>query len=117
MPVIYKLQNQGFEFSCDDFGTGYSNLSNIFQMNYRIIKMDKSLLDTAAINDSSRIFLQDTLHTAAKIHMETLQEGVETAEQLKMVTDAGCDLIQGYYFSKPLDSDNFLKYVCAFNRC
>ena len=117
MPVIYKLQNQGFEFSCDDFGTGYSNLSNIFQMNYRIIKMDKSLLDTAAINDSSRIFLQDTLRTAAKIHMETLQEGVETAEQLKMVTDAGCDLIQGYYFSKPLDSDNFLKYVCAFNRC
>ena len=108
-----ELKNRDFEISLDDYGTGYSNLSNVLQMNYRNIKLDKSLLD-AASDATNKTMLLETIRMIRKVDINVIQEGVETEEQLELVMEAGCDLIQGFYFSKPLPEDLFLEYLKNF---
>ncbi len=111
---IQKLRDLGFRFSLDDYGTGYSNLSNIIHMDYVNIKCDKSILWDAADSEKSRILLVDTIHTMRNLHMNLIQEGVENEEQLKLVVDAGCNMIQGFYFSKPVPEKEFIAYISGF---
>jgi len=111
---LQKLREIGFHFSLDDYGTGYSNLTNIIHMDYVNIKCDKSILWDAADSEKSRILLEDTIHTMRNLKMNLIQEGVETEEQLNLVVDAGCNMIQGYYFSRPLPEQDFLTYLSRF---
>ncbi|MBQ1171482.1 MAG: EAL domain-containing protein [Lachnospiraceae bacterium] len=107
---IQKLTNQGIAFSLDDYGTGYSNISRIMELPFRIIKLDKSLVDK--VEDSKmRILLKNTIHMIKEIGMEIVVEGVETKEMLNQFTELGCDFIQGYYFSKPLPEQEFVNFI------
>ena len=107
---IQKLTNQGISFSLDDYGTGYSNISRIMELPFRIIKLDKSLVDK--VEDSKvRILLKNTVHMLKEIGMEIVAEGVETKEMLNRFTEFGCDFIQGYYFSKPLPEQEFVNFI------
>ncbi|MBR4207731.1 MAG: EAL domain-containing protein [Lachnospiraceae bacterium] len=112
---INELKNAGFRFSLDDYGTGYSNLTYVIDMDFLNIKSDKGLLWASDNDVNSRHLLMDSIRMMRRLGMNVIQEGVETSEQLDLVLDAGANLIQGYYFSKPLREKEFVDFVRKFN--
>lgn len=107
---IQALSEQGIHFSLDDYGIGYSNISRIMSLPFYIVKLDKSLADK--VKDSRmKIVLKNTIRMLKGIGMEIVVEGVETKEALQQFTQLECDFIQGYYFSKPLPEQEFVKFI------
>ena len=104
---LYKL---GFPFSLDDFGTGYSNMVRIASLPLHIVKLDKSFTWTEN-NSDLKLILENTIQMVKEMGMKIVVEGVETEDMLKTFTDLACEYIQGYYFSKPLPKDDFVKYI------
>ena len=113
--VISKLTSMGFKLSLDDYGTAYSNISNVMSNNYSNIKIDASILWEAEKDRSTKELLRSTIQTLKNAGNNIVQEGVETEKQLIFVTDAGANLVQGYYFSKPLPIEEFVRFVKDFN--
>ena len=109
--AIEKLMRLGYSFSLDDFGTGYSNLNRLVSGTYLNIKIDKSLLWDADHNDDARRLLESLTRVIQSLGYNVMQEGVETPAQLDRVTASGCDLIQGYYFSRPIPEPEILRYL------
>ena len=103
--VLQELRDRGFKISMDDFGTGYSSLSLLTQMPIDTLKIDKSFVDTIA-NDSERkediIVLQHIIGLAKELGFVCLAEGAESRPQIDRLLELGCEIIQGYYFSKPI---------------
>ncbi|MBR0165220.1 MAG: EAL domain-containing protein [Lachnospiraceae bacterium] len=116
MLAVRQLEHMGFTFSMDDYGTGYSNIASILNVNFKNIKMDKSFLTKALDSEEGATILRDTTHLVRHLGRNALQEGVETREELNFVQEAGCNLIQGYYFSKPLPEADFLSFIRQFNQ-
>ncbi|MCR5208838.1 MAG: EAL domain-containing protein [Lachnospiraceae bacterium] len=108
--TLKELRDLGFSFSMDDYGTGYSNLSSLVSGNYKLVKVDKSILWNADNKEGDDLLIK-VMEILNSMNIETLQEGVETKEQLDKVTGLGCDLIQGYYFSKPVPEEEFVEYI------
>lgn len=106
------IRNAGINLAVDDFGTGYSSLSMLNEINADVIKLDKSFLDNASgENERSRTFIRDVINMIDNLGQASLCEGVETKEQLEFLSDAGCDMIQGYYFDRPLPQNEFEKRI------
>ena len=136
MENMLKLSQDGFIFSLDDYGTGYSNLMNMLSLPLSIIKIDKSIVwsyfdqsATAdlAVGSESLAFtssglsrenniLEDLIPMFQARGLEVLCEGVETREMVRVLTEMGCDYMQGFFFSKPIPEEAFLEYVRAKNR-
>lgn len=103
-----KMKKENISIAIDDFGTGYSSLSLIKNFDADVIKLDKSFIDSATKdNPVSRNFVRDIIHMIENLGEKTLCEGVEDKEQLDFLVDAGCNIIQGYYFDKPLPKEEF----------
>lgn len=113
IPVLKKFKEMGLGLSIDDFGTGYSGLSNIKLFTIDKLKIDKSFVKDVVTSDDSKAIVSNTIALAKKINVTVLAEGVETIEQLRFLQEHGCDLIQGYYFSRPLDPDAFTKLLIS----
>lgn len=111
---IDSLIEKGFSFSLDDYGTAYSNLANVISVKYKNIKIDSSILWKSIKDFNTKQLLELTIKTFRNIGNNVVQEGVETEEQLNIVTNAGANLIQGYYFSKPLPRLEFVEYLKNF---
>lgn len=95
--------------SIDDFGTGYSSLSMIQSMPFDVLKIDKVFVDQADLSSDQNI-INYIMLIAEHLGVKTIVEGVETKEQVDFIRKINCDLIQGYYYSKPLSKENFEKY-------
>lgn len=105
-----RIKNAGVKLAIDDFGTGYSSLSMLHEFDADVVKLDKSFLDSATAGSKrSQVFIQDVISMVDDLEEATICEGVETKEQLEFLKDAGCNMIQGYYFDKPLPKDEFEK--------
>ncbi len=111
LSAMDKFQKDGFTFSLDDFGTGYSNFSYLYDMKFKIVKLDKSILDKADNNIDADKTLGVMISMLQGIHFKVLQEGVESKEQEDKLFDYGIDYIQGYYHSKPLPEKDFLAFI------
>lgn len=109
---LNKLSRAGVEFSLDDFGTGYSNMKRVVSLPLKIVKLDKSFVDEQA-NPKMWIFLQNTVKMLKDMNMEIVVEGIETKEMVEAFSDLKCDFIQGYYFSKAISKDEFVKFILA----
>lgn len=107
---VYFINN--VRLALDDFGTGYSSITNLLNYKYETIKFDKSITDRLPDNGNT-INLINFIHN---YNFKVLAEGVETIAQLNYLKNAGCDLIQGYYFSKPLEADDAIAYLKEFNK-
>ena len=105
LSVLQELRDRGFKISMDDFGTGYSSLSLLTQMPIDTLKIDKSFVDTIA-DDTERkediIVLRHIITLAKELGFVCLAEGAESRLQVDRLRDLGCEIIQGYYFSKPI---------------
>lgn len=107
---IEKLHKAGFTFSLDDYGTGYSNIDRIASLPLAIVKLDKSFVD---FESDSRIWtvICNTVKMLRALDIHIVVEGIETKDVLDKFTELGCDYIQGYYFSKPLPQDEFVRFI------
>ena len=105
LSVLQELRDRGFKISMDDFGTGYSSLSLLTQMPIDTLKIDKSFVDTIA-NESERkediIVVKHIITLAKELGFVCLAEGAESRPQIDRLRDLGCEIIQGYYYSKPI---------------
>lgn len=104
--AIIDLKSYGLMVSMDDFGTGYSSLALLKDLDFDILKLDKSL---AGSNDDTRgqVVLENVLHMAKELSMTTVCEGVEDKTIVENLKNMGCNIIQGYYFDKPLPETEF----------
>lgn len=100
--MITELKKLNIEFSIDDFGTGYSSLSYLKKFPINRIKIDKSFVDNIVNNSEDAAISQAIISMSHSMNLQTIAEGVETAEQLEFLRQRECDEIQGYYFSRPL---------------
>ena len=107
---LRSLSEQGIALSLDDYGTGYSNLNRIICLPFRIVKIDKSMTDKVFDHKINTI-LKYNIKLLKEIGMEIVVEGVETEEVLKQFEEMDCDFIQGYYFSRPLPQQEFVKFI------
>lgn len=99
--IVRNLIEEGFKIAVDDFGTGYSNLAFLAQAELDTLKIDKSLIDTLD-NPSGYLVVEGIVKLAKSLNYQVLAEGVETEEQVAVLSKMGCRTIQGYYYSKPL---------------
>jgi len=110
--VISKMQilkEKGINFSLDDFGTGYSSLSYIHHLPISELKIDKSFVDNITNKTDEVPIINSIIDMAKALSLMVVAEGVETKEQLGYLSERGCNIIQGYYFSKPLTAEQWLK--------
>lgn len=110
MHVINTLRTNGFYVSIDDFGTGYSSLSYLRQFRVSKLKIDRSFIKDMLKNSEDKAIVAAIIGIAQNLGMTVISEGVETKEQLDLLSQLGCDQIQGYYFSKPLDVEAFERF-------
>lgn len=108
--AIAKMQllcERGVHFSIDDFGTGYSSLSQLKHFPIDTLKIDRSFVVDAITNRDDQEIIKAILAMAHHMHIETVAEGVETSEQQDFLSREGCEMMQGYYFGKPLPVEAF----------
>lgn len=109
MGIIRLLQNYGFNIEIDDFGSGYSSLNMLKDISADVLKIDMGFLRASENEAKGLDILESIITLAGKLGMKVITEGVETKKQLYMLAEMGCDMYQGYYFSKPIPVDEFEK--------
>lgn len=109
--VIQELHAAGFGCSLDDFGTGYSSFAVLKTLDFDEIKIDKEMLQPGTHPDRDRLLLQSIIDMVHKISPKVTQEGVEDADTFREMGEMGCDVIQGYYFSKPMKYTDYREFV------
>lgn len=103
-----RLVNAGFALHMDDFGSGYSSLITLSELPFNTLKIDKSLIDCIG-QRKGRMVVQQVIILAHGLGMNVIAEGVETAEQVELLREMECDDIQGFYYSRPLPREEFIK--------
>jgi diguanylate cyclase (GGDEF)-like protein/PAS domain S-box-containing protein len=109
--ILKQLKKMVIHISIDDFGTGYSSLSYLGKLPIDILKIDRSFIKDIESDNSSSLVTGAIITLAHSLNLKVVAEGVETNGQLKEVRKRNCDIIQGYLFSKPLNSEDLTKYL------
>lgn len=108
--IIDSLQDRGFKVLLDDFGVGYSSIKTISDIHFDTLKIDKSFVDEIG-NERWENIIKYTIYLAKKLNMNLIAEGIETEEQYHFLLNCNCEVFQGYYFSKPMNSNDFSKLL------
>ena len=105
--VIEKLRGKGYEIEMDDFGSGYSSLNMLSSLPVDVLKMDIAFIRNIERNEKDFRLVELIIDIARYLKVPVVAEGVETENQLRLLKNAGCDIVQGYYFSRPLPARDF----------
>ncbi|MFA6015592.1 MAG: EAL domain-containing protein [Gallionellaceae bacterium] len=108
---LRRLRDAGFGIAIDDFGTGYSSLSYLKKLDVDFLKVDQSFVRDLVTDTNDRAMVEAIIVMAHKLGIKVIAEGCETAEVLEVLMQAGCDLVQGYYYAKPMPAHDFVRYV------
>lgn len=111
---INYFEENGVSLSLDDYGTGYSNVSYLYQMPFKILKIDKSILWSSEKNQKADFTLRSIFNMTNRLGLHVVVEGVETEAQIIKLLKLGCDYFQGYYFSKPIPGEDYIRYLEEF---
>jgi diguanylate cyclase (GGDEF)-like protein/PAS domain S-box-containing protein len=109
--MMDKLHSRGIRVSIDDFGTGYSSLSYLKQFRVYKLKIDKSFVRDITTDPGDKAIVTAIINMASSLELQTIAEGVETAQQLNFLRLQGCIEAQGYYFSRPLTAELFVEFA------
>ena len=107
--AVKHIHSLGFKVSMDDFGSGESSLNILKDIDIDILKLDRMFFLETENNNKAKQIIKSVIDMANRLNISTVAEGVENEEQLKFLQDAGCDLIQGYLFGKPMPYEEFEK--------
>jgi len=110
---MQELINRGISFSLDDFGTGYSSLAHLKNLPVNHIKIDRSFVKDICDDSGDQAMVASILALSKHLGLDVVAEGVEDLEQFHLLKQYGCKIYQGYYFSKPLSSENMTDYLEA----
>ncbi|MDE6763262.1 MAG: EAL domain-containing protein [Oscillospiraceae bacterium] len=110
MENLEKLTQAGIEFSLDDYGTGYSNIKSVASLPIKIVKLDKTFVDSED-NPRMWIVLKNTIKMLKDMNMHIVVEGIETESLVKKFTELNCEYIQGYYYSRPIPESDFVAFM------
>ncbi|OON87656.1 hypothetical protein BXO88_03000 [Oribacterium sp. C9] len=105
--MILRLKEDGFIIGIDDFGSGYSSLNMLKDIRADIVKLDMGFLSKSDNEDRSRIIIDSVIYMAKRLGMSTVTEGIETPQQYEELSSMGCDIYQGYLYSKPVSVMDF----------
>ena len=105
------LQEQNIHIAIDDFGTGYSSLLHLKKMSVDTLKMDKAFIEDVPYDKDAMAMVTVMIALAHKMQLKVLAEGVETQEQLAYLQEEGCDVIQGYYYAKPMSIETLSQWL------
>ncbi|MDD3947819.1 MAG: EAL domain-containing protein, partial [Clostridia bacterium] len=108
---LTEIRKLGIRIAIDDFGTGYSSLSREKELKVDCLKIDKQFIDSLLTDDPEKSIVSDIISMAHKLGHSVVAEGVETEEQMKYLIQYRCDLMQGYWYSKPLEEQAALEFV------
>lgn len=111
LKLINQMKELGCSIALDDFGTGYSSFNYLTQIPIDTLKIDKSFIDGICSNEKDRCIADSIIDLAHKMDISVVAEGVEDNEQLQILQDQFCDTLQGYLFSKPLNSTDFIELL------
>ncbi|OJT75447.1 diguanylate phosphodiesterase, partial [Clostridioides difficile] len=109
--VSRNLQDIGFIVAMDDFGSGYSSVNMLKNIPLNVIKLDRGFFVDDKDVDKSQIVIKSIVSLIKQLGIRVVAEGIETRSQIEMLKKANCDIVQGYYFSKPLPIKEFEKLV------
>ena len=108
---IDELKQLGMKVAIDDFGTGYSSLSYLNNFPTDMLKIDKSFIDNMSLNESSKQYVAMIISIGHTLDLKVISEGVESADQVMVLKDIGCDYIQGYVWGRPMLPEDAFKLV------
>lgn len=109
--MLSELQALGIQISIDDFGTGYSSLSQLQRLPVSIVKLDRTFIKDAEHDERKSAVVRAVIELAHSMGLRVVAEGIETEEERAFFSGLHCDELQGYYFSKPLRSEQFERYI------
>ena len=109
--IINALHQNGFLCSIDDFGSGYSSYNILKELPMDEIKLDKFFIEKGLAEERDNAIIESVIHVAKVLGMKITQEGVEKVEDVRRLRALGCDVIQGYYYSKPLPMVDYIAFV------
>ncbi len=105
--VLSKLHDTGYTLSMDDFGTGYSSLGLLKNLPVDVIKVDRAFFNQNKYRTRAKIVIESVMQMAKRLGIHTVAEGVETQEHIDFLKSVGCDVVQGYYYAKPVEAAQF----------
>lgn len=105
--IVNKMKGYGFVVSMDDFGAGYSSLNSLKELPIDVVKLDAEFFRGNDEEGKGKVIVSDAIGLAKKLNMRIVAEGIETREQVDFLAEKECDLIQGYYFAKPMPVEEF----------
>ena len=109
--VIDSLRGRGFKIEMDDFGSGYSSLNMLTTISIDVIKIDMKFIRNMLKDEKSLRMVKLIIDIAKFLDVPIVAEGVEDEVQLNVLKKMGCDIVQGFYFSKPVPADEFEKFI------
>ena len=112
--AMNEIKNAGFEISVDDFGSGFSSLALLKDIPANVIKLDKEFLNTKENNKKEQIIINSIIDMAKQLNITTVAEGVEDQSQSELLRAMGCDIVQGYYYAKPMPADDYEQLLKKF---
>ena len=116
MDTLTRFRIKGIGLAIDDFGTGYSSLMQLRQLPFSEVKIDQAFVADLPHSRDSRLIIQAVTELAHGLGLTATAEGVETIDQLRVVRDLGCDFVQGYLISAPMEHDALKAWVQKFRR-
>ena len=115
MELVRRLQEYGFIIEIDDFGSGYSSLNSLKDISVDILKMDMKFFEKSEENGRSEKIVRSVINLANELGMPVIAEGVETEEDVEMLRRVGCQIVQGYYYSKPLSIEDYEEFLKGYS--
>jgi diguanylate cyclase (GGDEF)-like protein len=109
--MLNEFIKKDIKIAIDDFGTGYSSYNHLSSLGLSILKIDKSFIDFINCDLKKSLIIKNVIELAHILDMKVVAEGVEQENQMKTLKEYGCDIIQGYYYSKPLSNKDFKEYI------
>lgn len=107
--TVKKLKDYGFIISMDDFGAGYSSLNSLKELNLDVLKIDGDFFRGENMEERGMLIVSEVIDLAKKLNMKIVAEGIESREQVDFLVEQECDLIQGYFFAKPMAIEEFIE--------
>jgi EAL domain-containing protein (putative c-di-GMP-specific phosphodiesterase class I) len=111
--VLSQLRTAGVGLSIDDFGTGYSSFTHLRDLPVSEIKIDKSFVTAAPTSAANAAIVKSTIELAHNLGLDVVAEGVESERCLDILTDMGCDLVQGYLLARPMPAGDLVPWLDA----